>query len=52
MGLVSGKEYYFSTLEKDGRKYICIDCGPAVGDEDLAKAIELVKQSGLKISKK
>lgn len=49
MGLELGKEYSFSTLESDGRKYICIDCGPA--DDSLERALEIVKQNGFRIEK-
>lgn len=46
MGLVTGREYYFSTMEKDGRRYILIDCGSC---DELAEAMRIVQASGLKI---
>ena len=47
MGLIPGREYYFSTLEKDGRKYICIDCGSC--NDELTEAMQIVQAHGLKI---
>ncbi len=50
MGLVLGKEYYFSTIEKDGRKYICIDCGPAgPAPASLEEAMQIIQANGLKV---
>lgn len=49
MNLETGREYHFSVMEKDGRQYICIDCG-AVTDP-VAEAIKLLEQKGMKISK-
>ena len=48
MGLVTGKEYYFSTMEKDGRRYICIDCG-SVDDASLEEAMKIIQSRGLKV---
>lgn len=50
MGLIPGREYYFSTLEKDGRRYICIDCG-SVADSiaSLEEAMKIIQASGMKI---
>lgn len=48
MGLVVGKEYYFSTMEKDGRRYICIDCG-SVDSTSLEEAMRIVQANGMKI---
>lgn len=47
MGLVSGQEYYFTTMVKDGRKYICIDCGSV--DSSLEEAMKIIQANGLKI---
>lgn len=47
MGLVSGREYNFLTLEENGRKYICIDCGT---DTALEDAIRLIEEKGLKVT--
>ena len=41
--------YYFSTLEENGRKYICIDCGPIVSSADLDKAMQIIQASGMKV---
>ena len=38
MGLTSGQEYYFTTMVKDGRKYICIE-----------EAMKIIQANGLKI---
>lgn len=48
MGLITGKEYYFSTMEKDGRRYICIDCGP-VENSSLEEAMKIIQANGFKI---
>ena len=47
LGLVSGREYYFSVMEKDGRRYLCIDCG----SDELTEAMQLVQSKGMKIVK-
>jgi bifunctional DNA-binding transcriptional regulator/antitoxin component of YhaV-PrlF toxin-antitoxin module len=49
MQMIPGKEYTFSTLEKEGRKYICIDCGEAVSSKELENAIQLLEKSGLTV---
>lgn len=49
MGLVTGQEYDFITLEKDGRSYICIDCGPAQRVRDIEEAIRIIKANGMKV---
>lgn len=49
MGLTSGQEYYFTTMVKDGRKYICIDCGSV--DSSLEEAMKIIQANGLKIVK-
>ena len=51
LGMVTGREYPFSVMEKDGRRYVCIDCGP-VDTTDLEAAIKLIEDSGLKVSKR
>lgn len=48
MGLITGKEYYFTTMEKDGRRYICIDCGP-VDTTSLEEAMKIIQANGLKV---
>ena len=50
MGLVTGREYYFSTLEKDGRRFICIDCGAVDSPVSLEQALQIIKKNGLKIA--
>lgn len=47
MGLVTGQEYTFYTLEMDGRKFICIEC-PGIDEETLAEARRLVAKYGMK----
>lgn len=47
MGLTSGQEYYFTTMVKDSRKYICIDCGSV--DSSLEEAMKIIQANGLKI---
>lgn len=52
MGLIPGREYYFSTMEKDGRRYICIDCGTVESAiANLEEAMRIIEASGLKIVK-
>lgn len=48
MGLTSGQEYYFTTMVKDGRKYICIDCG-SVDNTSLEEAMRIIQANGMKI---
>lgn len=47
MGLVSGNEYNFFTLEENNHRYICIDCGSI--DVELKKAMELLEKNGMKV---
>lgn len=47
VGLVSGKEYYFSIKEENGRRYVCIDCGSV--DSELEKAMQIVQENGFKV---
>lgn len=47
MGLIPGREYYFSVMEKDGRRFICIDCGSV--DSSLEEAMKIIQANGLKI---
>jgi hypothetical protein len=47
MGLIPGKEYTFSTIEKDGHKFICIDCGET--SDELLKAMQIIQQNGMKV---
>lgn len=49
VGLVVGEEYSFSVLEKDNRRFICIDCGPITNGPSLEEAINIVQTSGLKV---
>ena len=48
MGLIPGREYYFSVMEKDGRRFICIDCG-SVDDASLEEAMRIIQSRGLKV---
>lgn len=48
MGLITGKEYYFTTMEKDGRRFICIDCG-SVENTSLEEAMKIIQANGLKV---
>lgn len=49
MNLQPGQVYYFSTMEENGHKFICIDCGPAISNEELDEAMRIIRASGLKI---
>lgn len=49
VGLQTGKEYYFTLKEIDGRRYICIDCGAAVSP-DLEQAIKTIEANGMKVT--
>lgn len=49
MGMVPGLEYSFSILTKDGRNYICIDCGTPETKTSLEEAMRIVQESGMKI---
>ena len=48
MGLIPGREYYFSVMEKYGRRFICIDCG-SVENTSLEEAMKIVQANGLKV---
>lgn len=50
VNMIVGKEYDFIYLEHEGKKYICIDCGPIGTDEEVKKAIQLLRAKGFKIS--
>lgn len=47
MNLQVGQEYEFSTLVKDGRKYICIDCGTSA--MSVEEAVRTLKAAGLTV---
>lgn len=49
MGLIPGREYYFTTMEKDGRRYICIDCGSIESGTSLEEAMRIIQASGMKV---
>ena len=49
MGLIPGREYYFTTMEKDGRRYICIDCGSIESGTSLEEAMQIIQASGMKV---
>lgn len=49
MGLVTGREYSFCTMEKDGRRYICIDCGSITDGVNLEEAMRVIQANGLKV---
>lgn len=49
MGMIAGKEYYFFTTIENGRKFICIDCGPEISDVTLKQAMKIIQASGMKI---
>lgn len=52
MGMVPGRVYYFSTIEENGRKYICIDCGIAnFSGKDVEEAVKIVEANGMKVSR-
>jgi bifunctional DNA-binding transcriptional regulator/antitoxin component of YhaV-PrlF toxin-antitoxin module len=50
VGLVPGKEYAFSLLKRDGRMFICIDCGDV--PDELTQAVQLIEKNGMKVVKK
>jgi bifunctional DNA-binding transcriptional regulator/antitoxin component of YhaV-PrlF toxin-antitoxin module len=47
LGMISGEEYTLTYEEREGHRYIIIDCGMV--ENELEKAIELVRQNGLKV---
>lgn len=49
MNMEPSKEYRFFTLAQDGRKFICIDCGPEITNEALEQAMKIIQESGMKI---
>lgn len=47
MGLITGQEYSFYTLEDDeGRKFICIEC-PGIDERTLEEARRIVQKYGM-----
>ena len=52
MGLETGQEYSFYTLETDdGRKFICIEC-PGIDEQTLEEARRIVAKYGMKFAGK
>lgn len=49
MNMIPGREYHFFTTIENGRKFICIDCGPEIADTTLEQAMKIVQASGMKI---
>lgn len=49
MGMTAGKEYCFFTTIENGRKFICIDCGPEITDLTLQQAMKIIQENGMKI---
>lgn len=49
VGMIIGKEYSFLLHEENGRRYVCIDCGPAISPEMLSNAMQIVQASGMKV---
>lgn len=47
MGLVVGENYFFSTREENGKKYICIDCGEVHPSDSLEYAMEILQANGM-----
>lgn len=48
MGLITGQEYQFYTMEDDtGRKFICIEC-PGIDEKTLEEARRIVQKYGMK----
>lgn len=47
LNLIIGKEYTFFLHEENGKKYICIECGNAVSNEELERARQLVQKYGM-----
>ena len=50
MNMQIGHEYNFYTLETNGRKFICIDCGASVTDKDLERAKQILVERGIFLS--
>lgn len=50
MNMQIGHEYNFYTLETNGRKFICIDCGASVTDKDLERAKQILAERGIFLS--
>ena len=49
LGIIENKEYDFYTLEYEGKKYLCIECGELA--DELAQAMEIAQKYGMKIVK-
>ena len=48
LNMVPGREYELTIMDKDGRQYVCIDCGP-IDSTALAAAIKTVESAGLRV---
>lgn len=48
MNMIAGKEYHFFTAIENGRKFICIDCGPEIGTT-LEQAMKIIQANGMKV---
>jgi len=49
LGIIENKEYDFYTLEHEGKRYLCIECGELA--DELAQAMEIAQKYGMKIVK-
>lgn len=48
MNMVPGKEYHFFITIENGRKFICIDCGPEI-ETTLEQAMKIIQANGMKV---
>ena len=50
-GMSTGQDYDFEYMEKDGYKYIAINCGPIGDPISLEEAMQLLRKHGYKFVK-
>ncbi len=51
LDMKTGAEYYLEVMEKNGRRYLCIDCGP-VDEMSVEQAMKVLQKNGVKIVQK
>lgn len=47
IGMQENETYDFYTLEKDGKLFLCIECGTV--EDELAQAMQIAQKHGMKI---
>ena len=45
MGIEIGETYDFYTMEKDGKRFLCIEC--PISESQIEKALKLLREAGI-----